>query len=183
MQGTLQNRENPVVIVYLAHGASGNADSMRPHVDGLRTRGIEARAVGLPVGKAERAVSRYAEQVDDLGHQVIGGHSYGGRVASLLAAESVPAGLVLLSYPLHRPGHPEWETRIPHWPSITCPVLLLSGESDPFAQVDLLRRAVERLPNAELTTYARIGHGLTPVLDDALGQVARFVASLSAGAG
>jgi predicted alpha/beta-hydrolase family hydrolase len=170
------------VIVYLAHGASGNADSMRPHVEGLRRRGIEARAIGLPVGKAEKAVSRYAEQVDDIANQVIGGHSYGGRVASLLAAETPPAGLVLLSYPLHRPGHPEWETRIPHWPSIACPVLLLSGESDPFAQIDLLRHAVERLANAELVTYPRIGHGLTPVLDDALDHVARFVASLSGGA-
>lgn len=171
------------MIVYLAHGASGNADSMRPHVEGLRTRGIEARAVGLPVGKAEKAVGRYAEQVDDIDSQVIGGHSYGGRVASLLAAETAPAGLVLLSYPLHRPGHPEWETRIPHWPDITSPVLLLSGESDPFAQIDQLRRAVERLPNAELITYPRIGHGLTKVLGDALEQIARFVASLSAGAG
>lgn len=171
------------MIVYLAHGASGNADSMRPHVEGLRRRGIEARAVGLPVGRAEKAVGRYAGQVDDIATQVIGGHSYGGRVASLLAAESAPAGLVLLSYPLHRPGHPEWETRIPHWPSITCPVLLLSGESDPFAQINLLRKAVERLENGELVTYPRIGHGLAPVLDDALDQVARFVTSLSAGAG
>lgn len=171
------------MIVYLAHGASGNADSMRPHVDGLRRRGIEARAVGLPVGRAEKAVSRYAAQVDDVAAQVIGGHSYGGRVASLLAAETAPAGLVLLSYPLHRPGHPEWETRIPHWPRITCPVLLLSGESDPFAQIDLLRKAVERLANAELVTYPRIGHGLAPVLDDVLDHVAQFVTSLSAGAG
>jgi predicted alpha/beta-hydrolase family hydrolase len=171
------------MIVNLAHGASGNAESMRPHVEGLRRRDIEARAIALPVGRAEKAVAVYARQVEDVVEQVIGGHSYGGRVASLLAAETTPAGLVLLSYPLHRPGHPEWQTRIPHWPSITCPVLLLSGESDPFAKIDLLRTAVERLPNAQLVTYARIGHGLAPVLDDALDQVARFVTVLSAGAG
>ena len=171
------------MIVNLAHGASGNAASMDPHVDGLRRRGIEARAIALPVGRAEKAVAVYASQVEDIVNQVIGGHSYGGRVASLLAAETGPAGLVLLSYPLHRPGHAEWETRIPHWPSITCPVLLLSGESDPFAQIGLLRKSVERLPKAELVTYPRIGHGLAPVLDDALDQVARFVASLSAAAG
>lgn len=171
------------MIVNLAHGASGNAEGMRPHVEGLRRRDIEARAIALPVGRAEKAVAVYARQVEDVVEQVIGGHSYGGRVASLLATETTPAGLVLLSYPLHRPGHPEWETRIPHWPSITCPVLLLSGESDPFAKIDLLRTAVERLPNAQLVTYARIGHGLAPVLDDALDQVARFVTALSAGAG
>lgn len=171
------------MIVNLAHGASGNAAGMRLHVEGLHRRGIEARAIALPVGRAEKAVAVYARQVDDIRAQVIGGHSYGGRVASLLAAETTPAGLVLLSYPLHRPGHPEWETRIPHWPSITCPVLLLSGESDPFAKVDLLRQATERLPNAELVTYPRIGHGLAPVLDDALDHLARFVTSLSAGEG
>ena len=128
------------MIINLAHGASGNAASMRPYVDGLRERGLEARAISLPLGKPERAVEAYRSQVPDLANDVIGGHSYGGRMASLLAAEESPAGLVLLSYPLHRPGHPEWETRIPHWPSIRCPVLLLSGESDPFARIDSCAR-------------------------------------------
>ena len=43
--------------IYLAHGASGSAESMRPHVEGLRRRGLQAQAVGLPVGKAERAIA------------------------------------------------------------------------------------------------------------------------------
>ena len=51
--------------------------------------------------------------------------------------------LVLFSYPLHPPGGPErTEARIAHWPAIRCPVLLLSGESDPFARIDLLRASV-----------------------------------------
>ena len=166
------------MIVYLSHGASGSAESMRPHVEGLARRGIEAQAVQLPVGKAEKAVAVYEREVENIGDAVIGGHSYGGRVASMLSAQKRPLGLVLLSYPLHRPGQPEWETRIPHWPNIACPVLLLSGESDPFARIDLLRRAVERLPDAELVTYPRLGHGLAPVLDDALDKVAEFVRRL-----
>src|SRR5918995_779272 len=166
-------------IVYLAHGASGSAESMRPHVDGLRRRGLSAQAVGLPVGKAERAISAYRGQVEAaMSAAVIGGHSFGGRVASLLASQQAPRGLVLLSYPLHRPGRPA-EVRTEHWPSITCPVLLLSGESDPFAQVDRLRDAVRLLGHAELVTYDRLGHGLTTVLDDALDRVARFVAEIS----
>ncbi|MEA2672780.1 MAG: uncharacterized protein QOG45_3000, partial [Chloroflexota bacterium] len=96
---------------------------------------------------------------------------------SMLAAEEPVAGLVLLSYPLHRPGHPE-ELRTEHWPRIGCPVLLLSGCADPFARVDLLRAAVPLLADARLVTYPRIGHGLGPVLDDALDQIAMFVASL-----
>ncbi len=112
---------------------------------------------------------------------VVGGHSYGGRVASLAAAEpGAPyAGLVLFSYPLHPPGSPErTEARIAHWPAIACPVLLLSGESDPFARIDLLRAVVPRLRQAELVTYPRLGHTLKPVLDDVLDRVAVFLEGL-----
>jgi predicted alpha/beta-hydrolase family hydrolase len=105
-------------------------------------------------------------------------------VASLVAAEPDVelAGLVLLSYPLHRPGGPEWEPRTQHWEAISCPVLLLSGESDAFARVDLLRQAVaERMPAARLVTYPRVGHGLTAVLDDALDEVVTFLSTLPSG--
>jgi predicted alpha/beta-hydrolase family hydrolase len=97
----------------------------------------------------------------------------------MLAARDPVAGLVLLSYPLHRPGHPE-ELRTEHWPQIRCPVLLLSGESDPFARIDLLRAAVPLLASGRLITYPRLGHGLGPVLDDALDHIAAFVAALRA---
>ncbi|MEO8511187.1 MAG: alpha/beta family hydrolase [Chloroflexota bacterium] len=165
--------------VYLAHGASGNAASMRPHVVGLEARGLRAVAVQLQRGgPAERAVPRYLEAAPDAS-AVIGGHSFGGRVASLLAAEAPYAGLVLLSFPLHRPGHPETaEARTAHFGAIRCPVLMLSGESDPFARLDALREAAGRLPNAEFVTYANIGHGLKPVLDDALDRIAAFVRGL-----
>jgi len=112
---------------------------------------------------------------------VVGGHSYGGRVASLAAAEHDYAGLVCFSYPLHRPGHPEGtDDRIAHWPQIACPVLLLSGEADPFARLELLRADVSRLPHGELVTYPRLGHTLKPVLEEVLDRTARFVRSLPA---
>jgi pimeloyl-ACP methyl ester carboxylesterase len=164
--------------IYLAHGASGNAASMKPHVDGLKRRGLEAQAVGLPVGLAEKAVSRYRQQVPDLAQAVIGGQSYGGRVASLLAADEAPRGLVLLCFPLHRPGQPDPTARVGHFPRIACPVLLLSGEADPFARIDLLRAAVKRLPDAQLVTYPRLGHSLRNVLDDALDRIAEFARGL-----
>jgi uncharacterized protein len=165
-------------VIYLAHGAAGSAASMQPHVDGLRRRGLEAHAVQLPKRRAEAAVPVYRDAVSDVPSAIIGGHSYGGRVASLLAADSPPRALVLLSYPLHRPGSPAWEERTAHWPRISCPVLLLSGESDPFARTELLRGAVAQLDQAELVTYPRLGHGLAQVLDDVLDRVAAFVVAL-----
>jgi predicted alpha/beta-hydrolase family hydrolase len=155
---------------------------MRPHVEGLRQRGIEARAIDLPKGSAERAVPVYAKRLAELkGPAVIGGHSYGGRVASMLAASDTArdvAGLVLLSYPLHRPGRPD-DQRTEHWPDIHCPVLLLTGDADPFAGVDLMRAAISALDDAEMVVYRRARHGLGESLDDALDQVAAFVRRLS----
>ena len=168
---------------FLGHGASGNAASMTPFVAGLQARGLTATAIDLPKRKAEDAVPAFHLVVPSAADVVVGGHSYGGRVASVAAAEpEAPyAALVLFSYPLHPPGQPErTDARIAHWPDIRCPVLLLSGESDPFARIELLRSNVKRLPNAELVTYPRLGHTLKPVLDDVLDRVARFLEPLSA---
>jgi predicted alpha/beta-hydrolase family hydrolase len=165
--------------IFLAHGASGSAASMQPYVAGLKKRGLAGVAVQLPVGLAEKAVHRYSAQVKELPDAIIGGQSYGGRVASLLAAQEAPRGLVLLCFPLHRPGQPDGTTRVVHFPNVECPVLLLSGESDPFARIDLLRAAVKKLPNATLVTYPGLGHSLRPVIEDALDRIAEFARTLS----
>ena len=166
--------------IYLGHGASGSAASMAPFVQGLRRRGLTADAVDLPKRRAEDAVPVWRAAVPDGAGSVAGGHSYGGRVASLAAAAGAGyAGLVLFSYPLHPPGRPErTEARIAHWPAIDCPVLLLSGESDPFARIELLRVAVGLLPSAELVTYPKLGHTLRPVLEDVLDRVRVFIEAL-----
>jgi predicted alpha/beta-hydrolase family hydrolase len=171
---------------YVGHGASGTAASMAAHVRGLKRRGIEARAIDLPVRKAGAAVEALRALVPDgptapgaNGAAIaVGGQSYGGRVASLAAAEPDTdyAALVLFSYPLHPPGRSEQAAeRTAHWPTIRCPVLLLSGEADPFARIELLRGSVPLLRAAELVTYPRLGHTLKPVLDDALDRTAAFL--------
>jgi predicted alpha/beta-hydrolase family hydrolase len=154
---------------------------MRPYVQALQARRLRATAVDLPrsgrsVVKAEKAVPTFIAKVPAA--SIAGGHSYGGRVASMAATQVRYAGLLLLSYPLHRPGHPE-DLRTEHWPRIDCPVLLLSGEADPFARVDLLRTSVGLLRQAELVTFPRVGHGLLPVVDAAMDRVAAFVRQLA----
>jgi predicted alpha/beta-hydrolase family hydrolase len=171
---------------YVGHGASGSAVSMAGHVRGLVARGIDARAIDLPLKKAEAAVPAFRSIVPDGpsapgadGRTIaVGGQSYGGRVASLAAAEPDTdyAALVLFSFPLHPPGKPgQAEERTAHFAAIRCPVLFLSGEADPFATLGLLRRRVALLGDAELVTYPRLGHTLKPVLEDALDRTAAFL--------
>ena len=170
------------VRVFLGPGASGSAATMEPFAAGLRARGVDARAIDLPKRRAEDAVDALLAIAPPGDRVVVGGQSYGGRVASLAAAESDTdyAALVLFSYPLHAPGSPDRAAdRTSHWPAIRCPVLLLSGEADPFARIEILRAAVPLLRHAELVTYPRLGHTLRPVLEDALDRTARFLAGLA----
>jgi pimeloyl-ACP methyl ester carboxylesterase len=62
---------------------------------------------------------------------------------------------------------------------IHCPVLLLSGDRDPFAQVDLLRAAATQLPHHELVIYPGLRHGIGSRLDDALDRIAAFARRVS----
>src|SRR5262245_23610115 len=171
---------------YVAHGASGSSASMRAHVQGLKRRGVDAVAIDLPVRTAEDVVPTFRTIVPDKARRngpliTAGGQSYGGRVATLAAAADGTdyAGIVCFSYPLHPPGRPaEAERRSSHWPAIRCPVLLLSGEADPFARIDLLRDAFPLLRHGVLHTYPKLGHTLKPVLDDALDRAAAFLLDL-----
>ena len=111
------------------------------------------------------------------------GHGASGNATSMapFVSERRFGALVCFSYPLHRPGHPELGPRTAHWPAIDCPVLLLSGERDPFARIDLLRAAVAELPDARLITYPGLGHTLRPVLEDVLDRTAAFLTERAGG--
>lgn len=81
------------------------------------------------------------------GRLFLGGQSYGGRQASMLVAEEpspedkpLADGLLLLSYPLHPPGHPE-KPRTQHLPKIEVPVMFVHGTRDPFGSIDEIESA------------------------------------------
>ena len=164
--------------IFLGHGASGTAASMAPFVDGLRRRGLDATAIDLPKRKAEDAVPAFHVVVPSEPDVVVGGHSYGGRVASLAAAEpgSPYAALVLFSYPLHPPGAPGADRR-PDRPLAgdRVPGAAAVGRERPVRADRPPARKVPLLRDAELVTYPRLGHGLKPVLEDALDRVAAFL--------
>ncbi len=167
--------DDPTIL--LGPGASGSTATIAPILDGLRRLGFRAEVLAVPRSGAETSARRVAASLPLGPPIVIGGHSFGGRVASLVAASGRPpiAGLVCCAYPLHRPGRPEAGLRTEHWPAIRCPVLLLSGERDPFARLDLLRAALAELPDAELVTYPGLGHDLRSVAEDVCRRIAAFV--------
>src|SRR5438093_7640331 len=163
-----------IMRVVLGHGASGNAGSMKPYVVAFKRRGIDAVAVDLPRGVAEKAVPVFIK-TSGRGHDVVGGgQSFGGRVASMAAVEADFGALVLFSYPLHRPGFPD-QLRTEHWRRIHCPTLFLSGDRDPFARLDLLKAKIKLISDARLEVFKGQGHGLLAVLDDALDIAADFL--------
>jgi predicted alpha/beta-hydrolase family hydrolase len=77
----------------------------------------------------------------------IGGHSMGGRAASMMAAEGFACdGVLLLAYPLHPAGQPE-KLRDAHLPQVMQPVLCMNGTRDELCQQELMQQVVERLPS------------------------------------
>ncbi len=93
---------------------------------------------------------------------LMGGHSYGGRMTSLAAAQGLipqAKGIIFFNFPLHAPGKPGIE-RASHLPDIQQPMLFLSGSRDTFAQQDLLTSVVLSLgPRATLNWLDTANHG------------------------
>lgn len=96
------------------------------------------------------------------GRIFLGGHSYGGRQASMLCAEepNVAAALLLLSYPLHPPGKSA-QQRTQHFPDLRTPTLFVSGTHDPFGSIEELQRAIKMIPaKTKLLPVEGAGHDL-----------------------
>jgi len=89
----------------------------------------------------------------------LGGHSYGGRQASMLAAESpgLMDRLLLMSYPLHPPRKPD-QLRTAHFPKLQTPAIFVHGPRDPFATTEELKSAIALIP-AETTLLEIEGAG------------------------
>jgi len=96
------------------------------------------------------------------GRIFLGGHSYGGRQATILCATEpqLVSGLLLLSYPLHPPRKPE-QLRIQHLPNLRTPSLFVHGTRDPFGSLEEMTNALRLIPaKTELMTVEGAGHDL-----------------------
>jgi len=104
---------------------------------------------------------------------ILGGQSYGGRQATMLAAEQpkLVSALLLFSYPLHPPGKPE-RRRVEHFPRLRTPCVFVSGTADPFGTPAERHDAVAAIPAlTEMIAVDGAGHdlkrgrfGLAPVV-------------------
>ncbi len=92
----------------------------------------------------------------------LGGHSYGGRQCSMLAAEEpgLVDRLLFSSYPLHPPGKVQ-QLRTAHFPKLQTPALFAQGSRDPFGSIDEMKSAIVLIPAAvELLEIEGVGHDL-----------------------
>ena len=101
------------------------------------------------------------------GRIFLGGHSYGGRQATMLCAAEPDvvkservSGLLLLSYPLHPPRKAE-QFRIQHLHSLRAPSLFVHGTRDPFGSVEEMTKALQIIhAKTELMKVEGAGHDL-----------------------
>jgi predicted alpha/beta-hydrolase family hydrolase len=145
----------------LTPGAGGTAEHRTLLAVERALAPVPVLRVKLPP-RPERAVEAVRRHVHalavahrlDPAQVVVGGRSYGGRMCSVAVAEGLPVGgLLLLSYPLHPPGHPA-TGRAEHLGSIDVPVLAVSGRTDPYGTPDELRAALPAQADLELVPGA-----------------------------
>ena len=170
-----QSSKDAVAALVLAHGAGAGMRhaSMQAIADAFERRGIATWRFDFPymaAGKsrvdppdvATRAVAEaYAAVAERTKLPIwLGGHSFGGRMAShaVLDRELPAAGLIFCSFPLHMPGKPDTK-RAQHLPSIRQPMLFLSGTRDDLAERELLEPLVRSLGLAALHWLDTADHG------------------------
>lgn len=140
---------NPVFV--FAHGAGAGMDHafMQAVATGLVDKGIQVVRFNFPYmvkraedgkkrppDRAPKLLEAFQSVIQDVAQGqpvVIGGKSMGGRMASLLADDSLVAGVACLGFPFHPPGKPE-NYKGAHLAKLSKPCLILQGERDTFGK-------------------------------------------------
>jgi uncharacterized protein len=164
----------------LTHGAGGNCQAplLVAVANAFSQAGFRVLRCDLPFRQRSRfgppAPAQAAENRSGLRDAVtamralgskrvfLGGHSYGGRQASILAAEEpqLADALLPLSYPLHPPGKPN-QLRTDHFANLTICGIFVHGTRDPFGSIEEMRTALNLIPaKAKLIAIEGTGHDL-----------------------
>ena len=181
VRGFLHRPEHgPGAGLVLAHGAGSNSNSplLITVSEAFAGAGCTVLRCDLPFrqtrsygpprpGDAERdrdGLRNAVAALKKLGCERIflGGHSYGGRQATMLCAadSDLVAGLLLLSYPLHPPRKPT-QLRVQHLPQLRVLALFVHGTRDPFGSIEEMESALKMIPaKTELLTVDGAGHDL-----------------------
>jgi uncharacterized protein len=197
VRGFLHRPESPTGDgLVLAHGAGSNANAplLVALAEAMAARGLmvlrcdlpyrQARPGGPPgPGDAARDRAGLKNAVEAMrglmaGRVFLGGHSYGGRQASMLCAEEhgLVAGLVLMSYPLHPPRKPE-QRRVQHLPKLETAALFVHGTRDPFGSILELEEALRLIrARTKLVVVEGAGHDLSAKKKGETGQIAGKIA-------
>lgn len=166
VRGFLHEPETPAqATLVLTHGAGSNSDAplLVALAEAFCIRGLRVLRCDLPfrqrkrygppfpaMAEADRAGLKDAVELmraRGRGPVFLGGHSYGGRQASILLGDQphLVDALLLLSYPLHPPGKPD-QLRTAHFSKLQVPVLLVHGTRDPFGSIEEMHAAIELIP-------------------------------------
>lgn len=167
---------HPEQLLVLAHGAGASMESdfMAFFSGALSTDKRAVARFNFPYmeqgcrspGPAKASEAAYVDVVGHLrtsmspSHVFIGGKSYGGRIASHIAAAGTDVrGLVFLGYPLHPPGRPQ-NMRDAHLYDIEAPMLFVEGTRDAFCPLPTLNPVLANLSNAEVIVVEDGDHSL-----------------------
>jgi uncharacterized protein len=162
--------EGPVGLMMLGHGAGGGvtAHDLRLAAEVALGAGLAVALVEQPYRVAGRRAPAPAAHVDaawcavaehlrsELGDLplIVGGRSFGGRVACRTAGDVGAAGVLCLAFPVHPPGRPE-KSRLSELTSVTVPTLVVQGDHDPFGVPD-----PDTLPSGITLTVVTGDHSL-----------------------
>lgn len=148
----------------------------------MARRRVTGKRGGQP--RAEAVLDEYRAVVAAVGGRVVvGGKSFGGRVASMVADDVGAAGVVALGYPFHPPKRPD-RLRTEHLLTLRAPMLVVQGERDPFGTADEVPGyglpdsiAVHWAPDGDHSLKPRRSSGRTEAanLADAADVIAAFV--------
>jgi uncharacterized protein len=127
----------------------------------------QLRPQGPPRGDADRDQQGLRRAVESMREKVagrifLGGHSYGGRQASMLAASQpgLADALLLLSYPLHPPKKPA-QPRTGHFLKLRTPALFVHGTRDGFGTLEEVTAALRLIrARTQLLPIDSAGHEL-----------------------